>query len=1130
MILQSASERLRDAVLCVCSAARPGTVVGTAFAIAPGWLLTCAHVVKELGDSCMQVDDRSGFKLLPGPPQLPHDPTVVDLALLPVESTLEGRLLPCYAGPVSSTGLVTRGYAPVAGADGRGGRELRFAPRGQVQVDYDVYTITNAFELSNDMAEGGFSGAPLFDVAAGAVVGAVSSGIESRERSWAVPLAGATFQWPELAEALSWNAAHLPRFGRSVNAAGVRFAASLQAVQAVERQGSRGKFIPKYHVVRPELPHEAARFVGGDAASMAVMGGANTGKTWSLCDLARNPAGPPTLLLVAGDLPRDAAPALADFVAAAVRIVWPTGPDLPEPPEPSAMAQAMVAESQRLLVLLDAVNEALDVRGFTSGWLAEAVAWAKSSGAKLLFTTRPEPWPMLARTLPPDQLFAPDASAGASAEMRVLRLGDFTELQAAQALKAYGLDPAWAGSLSRLPLMFRLAAGRSGGPGQLLGLVRLVDAYVQSYLDEAAQRLGRVSTGQLGQRVRNLAAAVVQAPAGSLAVPTNTALDILGSDEMLDALLATGLLAQAGAAGEAVRFTYDQIAESTALADQTASFATAESALDLRRAACTLLRREADGDEIGFMTAFGEMRARLISAATAAEAIDEMLERMRRGIRWPAAAAAYVARSLPPSRNSLMTSIYDMLIECAPSLANSLAFEDLVGWLLEAPLAPAQRAAMLLAIAPCADRYDFRLREWQEGGQRATGVFRRALSRPANIAGALAVLLARDPNAVRPLLAAALSDTRPINEGRPDSYRAEADVASLAAGVLAWCCHDKLGPLLDRLFESHTDMGFTLLADLAKTEGARVFEVAVASLDRKDPLPALFTLRKAAAAATKTAQVAAVEQLNTMLGPGQAGLEAAAAIRELDPSHLLAWDRVAADVDTAGAHLAPVPPERFAAALGLVNEAGGFEWMQHHDGPEHEQIKLVERLIELLPHARIGSRLGRLMEIKLQAFATGEQPHLRPWADFGRHLAAEGDEASRICLIYGVFSGTSAVRQPELNALAEIIIETVCSGQEAQLIISEMLQFSGLEAVTFLPFWKRLRQSYPTHADVVVAGRNGLSASVREGVLAYWAQPNTESTWLSRALQALLRSGTPLTEAFSRNTYLNFEAEEKGKY
>ncbi len=1145
----AADERLRAAVLCLCDAARPGSVVGTGFVVAPGLVLTCAHVAVQLRGRAIRVDDRAGLVAEAGEPAFPPDPGAVDLALLPV-AVPETLALACWAGALTGERVAARGYAPAPGAWGPGGRVLRFTRRGVVRAEYGGHAIDEAFELAEDMAEGGFSGSPLLDVASGAVVGVVSGGDASRGRSWAVPLRGAAAGWPALERALAWNEAHVPRWGRAVNAAGARVACGFAAGVAVRQFQDRGKFDPALHVDRSAVPPLVEAFRGAARPAMAIVSGSNTGKTWLLCDLARTPEFEPCLLLAAGDLPRDSAPGLEAFASAALRAGWPEGADVPEPPSAGGAAAAIAADGTRLLVMLDGVNEALDVRGFGREWLPEGVAWAGRCGARLLLTSRPEPWPALARRLAPDALHDPAAVTDAPIEARCARLGDFTAVEAAAAVGRYGLAAGLARALGRHPLMFRLALHRPGsaaGPG----LYRMIDAFVQWHLDEASGVLGLRSSASLRERLRGVAGAMLRQE--SLALPLAQVREALGGDAALDALVGCGLLAEAGARGEAIRFTFDQVGEATAPAPDPATlFVSPENQAAWHGHFAGLLRLEADGDEAGFEVGLGRLLDMIGTIAAEAPpprrpdgrpagflgALQMVFEGIGEAVFKATVSgfgeiACTIARALPPGRQSAIDRLYRCLVPLAPHLVRSYGYGDLVRWLDEAPVGEALRARLALQAAPWADGHPYRQKDWRD----AACAYALSGEGRDEIGSVLAGGLRRDPAGVVPVLVAALADETRIDQGLSDDARGEASVASLAGAVLFNGRGADLPGVVAAVLAQEGDMAAHLMRAIGDAEGPALIDLVLPALaDRARCVRATWALRDTAGVATPAQRAAATSALEARLGPGPEGLEAAVALRALDPGRVAAWDRVAAAVDAgvaAGSHLAPVPPERFERALVLARERApeGALWMAEHQGPEGEQARMAAAIVGLDDAAFRRFDIGWVIERRLRALAREDGAALRPWVEAAAALARRGDAVARRGLVYAVFKRGGFARDPGLAGVAALLLDTVDSDEEAGLIAECVVDAAQARGVAWRPVFDRLRQAHAARVDGAVfhesadAGHADVR-SFRRAVLAYWqGLPEGAQSWVSVGVLARIDAGTEVDAAFGQETYREIRRE-----
>lgn len=167
---------------------------GSGFAIAPGWILTCEHVVRGAGDIRVLTPDGRGCR-----PRSVHVLTGRDLALLEIPD-LGRRSIPALtlaetSGPlrrVAGSGVVLIGAPPthdgpaIARAGvviGSASMQARLDPAGTRDYSHMIE--------STAPAEPGCSGGPILDET-GRVVGVAAAADTTARRSYALPLDAAT--------------------------------------------------------------------------------------------------------------------------------------------------------------------------------------------------------------------------------------------------------------------------------------------------------------------------------------------------------------------------------------------------------------------------------------------------------------------------------------------------------------------------------------------------------------------------------------------------------------------------------------------------------------------------------------------------------------------------------------------------------------------------------------------------------------------------------------------------------------------------------------------------------------------------------------------------------------------------
>lgn len=195
---------------CTVRLAVPGTSLGTGFFVAPGLILTCAHVVKTAREKNLQVEaylwDGTPIgtastqvflleKIVVTSPVKPVEYLFPDIALLQVEH----KEHPCvYLDTHTRSGDIFysfgyTGFYPQGDA-------ARFMYVGESQIDSQRYLL----QFQDGIASPGLSGAPLLNLRSGGVCGIVQKNrnLENTEGGRGIP-ATIAIKLPELKEMIS---------------------------------------------------------------------------------------------------------------------------------------------------------------------------------------------------------------------------------------------------------------------------------------------------------------------------------------------------------------------------------------------------------------------------------------------------------------------------------------------------------------------------------------------------------------------------------------------------------------------------------------------------------------------------------------------------------------------------------------------------------------------------------------------------------------------------------------------------------------------------------------------------------------------------------------------------------------
>ncbi len=199
----SLREQLRR---CTVQLLVPKKSLGTGFFVAPGLILTCAHVVQiaQENNTPIEVSAWDGRAIGPGSiqkfvvekiPARENLPGQKIQYLYPDLALLQVKLMdrPCvYLDKQVSSGdlLYTYGYPD----NYPGGDEVEFAFEGESRIDQQRYLL----KFKSGEARPGFSGAPLLNLSTGGVCGVVQTTRGSDQGGRAIPVSIVFQEFPEL--------------------------------------------------------------------------------------------------------------------------------------------------------------------------------------------------------------------------------------------------------------------------------------------------------------------------------------------------------------------------------------------------------------------------------------------------------------------------------------------------------------------------------------------------------------------------------------------------------------------------------------------------------------------------------------------------------------------------------------------------------------------------------------------------------------------------------------------------------------------------------------------------------------------------------------------------------------------
>lgn len=1119
------ADQLRNAVWRVSLRNDRSVIRGTAFFIAPGVAVTCAHATAA-GETLLLCRDDAEFEVAPDAISIPADPATLDLAVLSIE---DGPMpvLACLSERSESEVYWSRGYSSAAPR----GRASLYEARGPFDATYEAdraYVIDGAIEVAGDMAEPGFSGSPAVVPSATASIGVISGGHARVGRSWVIPFSLARGRFPELEAALAWNSANLPAYGTALNDLALDTLLVAASIETTRHLSEVKLYNASLNVARPSVRATIAAFLRADQPLLMIVGAAGTGKSWLLADEVASGRLPGAVLLRATELERSQPTPLVTWLT---HVLAGVGAPASLPSQETMEALYRRRET-RTIVLVDGLNEAADVRNFVDDWFPDAVRWCRRNRIKLICTTRPELWPDFAGALdsPSTDLFLPSEVSGSeldqavrqsSAEERCLALRGFDQAEAKTAAEYYALPDQLLGMLRGHPLLYRIAV-RLGlnAPDAKIGRVGLLRAYVEVSLADQFGRLGHSSTLPLRRTLERIAAAIAESSAGSIAWSEAEALVSLG---VLDALLASGLLV---AATDRVRFQFDDLIGALAPSTIAPSALFDEPACNDpwlgQRHADNLLRREADGDESGFLEGLAALLKALEEIADDDTPGMSIFGRMRF-----AELATRVATALPSCRAAEIERIYLVLTKFAALAVKTYRFSDLAQWIERAPLSAERRAELLVKVAVFGDAWPFRAKDWMDEDRRSS--FEISLSRPEpdHVGAALTTLLETHFSQVAPILASALCDTRLIDRGN-GTDRGETDVGTMVAGLLFHQRNQHITELLEIAYRSEAQAARYLGEALARSHPLQSFEALCTSIEGLPHLGTAIYLFGVAVDQLRTGgcflavqRDAAVRSLSRICSSQAPHFSEAARLwREIDPTDLEAWEYAAMAVRSGipwtGSYLHPVPEGLLERALEVVelNPAEGLRWIEVHDGPIAEQARLAETALFWYQTGRISAyRFANLIEGKLHLRGGIFKEDQAPWLTMTRHVVASGDDAARRCLIHLVgFVDLEA--NPEI---AEIEVELLASGLDRGEI--ELFAVKLVEQAKWSdPFWlnriQRFRALAPDLWDAQMLVR--LRRRSPQALLDFWsALPTAQRGAIAARMLQRTAEDEPLDKLFS---------------
>jgi len=541
-------ETLVDAALVAVMDA-DGKVLGTGFLIdQDGTVLTCHHVID--GHATVWLRGPDGSTGEAGQAAIATAPEI-DLALIRT-SSVRGTPLPVTSKTVSLAEYWAKGYHGNQ-ASIRAALPVQGRITGSTSITYKsptaTYAIDGVFVLQDDPVEPGLSGAPVLDLAAGVVVGVVSTKyVQGAWNGFSIPIAHAA-RSAVLAETVQQNEVTVPAFGAYLNAPAARGLCTMVTDSEIDNLAQLRNVDLGARIPRREIESAMTSFLEGDAPIFALIGQSGVGKSTEVAALARRLPGR-VLLLRGSSLPREST-GLSEAIRATLN---GTGSKFPLPEDvDKAVARALLPDAG-LIIVLDALNEApFNAQAFEE-WVASTRSWLRNTQARLVISCRSELWADLIGRL-----------LGARLNGRqpiVVSLAGFNNDEYHAAARAYGITAGVDQPIMRMPLVLSLCSRYQPGEARSLDTEITLNKAIEAYVEETARHLAIKGPGSPRSpqvmRTRLAAIARVMWERGADLVDLASFGDLFGTTAIVDDLVSEGVMIPTPSG---FRFVYDDVSD-----------------------------------------------------------------------------------------------------------------------------------------------------------------------------------------------------------------------------------------------------------------------------------------------------------------------------------------------------------------------------------------------------------------------------------------------------------------------------------------------------------------------------------------------------------------------------------------
>lgn len=459
---------------------------GTGFFVSQaGHVLTCDHVVQVAQQLTVKMADGRKVPATLAPElSLPE----LDLAVLNTNVAPDFVVPVEFAGatgdPVWTSGFQMQGSVsdalPTFGRiAGQTGLQYAFGER--------TYKLPEVLRLENALVKPGLSGALAVLERDLVAIGLVNAELNNLG-GFILPFHAIKDQACGLYKLLQQNRQTTARYGKYLNWPAFRELCQKSSAQVIAYLETSGRYLPSLFVKRDAVNSVLERFLLGSARILPIVGQTGTGKTnYATYVTETLKEDFPIVLLLAYRLsphPDGLAATLAAHLAKA-------SPDVPAFSFADLSAAISTNPAADLILILDGLNELPGTIKAAREWLESTCDWLRANnGIRLIVTCRPEYWNSAKNLFASDLLFTdlPAASRDdrpPTPQPREFQLGEFTEAEAEEASRLYGLPIKEGVNIFRHPLFYNIARkALAGGTMARPSIDRLFHDYIDALVNE----------------------------------------------------------------------------------------------------------------------------------------------------------------------------------------------------------------------------------------------------------------------------------------------------------------------------------------------------------------------------------------------------------------------------------------------------------------------------------------------------------------------------------------------------------------------------------------------------------------------------------------------------------------------